>query len=217
MYNKQTATCWCGAGINRRARPRDCRPAGHLLLRYLLRPAVPYVLGDRRCHAVPGYRAAQSSCSADGSLSVSLSFPRRRSSVIRSCTPAVRGLERGEKSYSCRAACMRCFGFSLSCFVLCVYVTLGRRRGRDRARAIRSIGLVLVAAMRCVWPRASDIYQHESTLDACQSAAPSSPFWLIPTRPHRAATIILSELSFESLRAANNLHYCSSAHACMAN
>lgn len=121
------------------------------------------------------------------------------------------------KSYSCRAACMRCFGFSLSCFVLCVYVTLGRRRGRDRARAIRSIGLVLVAAMRCVWPRASDIYQHESTLDACQSAAPSSPFWLIPTRPHRAATIILSELSFESLRAANNLHYCSSAHACMAN
>jgi hypothetical protein len=103
------------------------------------------------------------------------------SSVVRHpilCTPAVRGLERGEKSYSCRAACMRCFGFSLSCFVLCVYVTLGRRRGRDRARAIRSIGLVLVAAMRCVWPRASDIYQHESTLDACQSdiSATTHPF-----------------------------------------
>lgn len=124
------------------------------------------------------------------------------------------------KSYSCRAACMRCFGFSLSCFVLCVYVTLGRRRGRDRARAIRSIGLVLVAAMRCVWPRASDIYQHESTLDACQSdisATPSSPFWLIPSRPHRAAMtmIILSEPSFASLR--ELLTYIITARSCMAN
>lgn len=145
------------------------------------------------------------------------------SSVVRHpilCTPAVRGLERGEKSYSCRAACMRCFGFSLSCFVLCVYVTLGRRRGRDRARAIRSIGLVLVAAMRCVWPRASDIYQHESTLDACQSdisATPSSPFWLIPSRPHRAAMtmIILSEPSFASLR--ELLTYIITARSCMAN
>lgn len=178
MYNKQTATCWCGAGINSRARPRDCRPAGHLLLRYLLpAPAVPYVLGDRRCHAVPGCaKLLQRRW-----LAFSVSLFSASSSVVRHpilCTPAVRGLERGEKSYSCRAACMRCFGFSLSCFVLCVYVTLGRRRGRDRARAIRSIGLVLVAAMRCVWPRASDIYQHESTLDACQSdiSATTHPF-----------------------------------------
>lgn len=95
-------------------------------------------------------------------LAFSVSLFSASSSVVRHpilCTPAVRGLERGEKSYSCRAACMRCFGFSLSCFVLCVYVTLGRRRGRDRARAIRSIGLGRGLVAACgAFGRARQIY-----------------------------------------------------------
>lgn len=101
MYNKQTATCWCGAGINRRARPRDCRPAGHLLLRYLLRPAVPYVLGDRRWRRARLPRCAKLLQRRWLAFSVSLFSA---SSVVRHpiLHASRQRIGKRRKSYSCR-------------------------------------------------------------------------------------------------------------------